>query len=161
MRRRFVCQRETNNFQKRNGDRDSVGGNEVMDKKIVLVDLKLDEVEREWMNCTRTQVVGVGMGNTEDNCMGERSGLSLYLNRGFERERHPLWVWDQTELWENTRRTVWRISRKLWWFSLSLSMCFCVMCVSVSTRNIMFILLLCFLLIITMLNCFSCNSSKN
>lgn len=161
MRRRFVCQRETNNFQKRNGDRDSVGGNEVMDKKIVLVDLKLDEVEREWMNCTRTQVVGVGMGNTEDNCMGERSGLSLYLNRGFERERHLLWVWDQTELWENTRRTVWRISRKLWWFSLSLSMCFCVMCVSVSTRNIMFILLLYFLLIITMLNCFSCNSSKN
>ena len=138
MRRRFVCQRETNNFQKRNGDRDSVGGNEVMDKKIVLVDLKLDEVEREWMNCTRTQVVGVGMGNTEDNCMGERSGLSLYLNRGFERERHPLWVWDQTELWENTRRTVWRISRKLWWFSLSLSLSLyvflCDVCVSLYTQ---------------------------
>lgn len=103
MRRRFVCQRETNNFQKRNGDGDSVGDNEVMDKKIVLVTLKLDEVEREWMNCTRTQVVGVGMGNTEDNCMGERSGLSPYLNRDFERERDPLWVWDQTELWENTQ----------------------------------------------------------
>ena len=137
MRRRFVCQRETNNFQKRNGDRDSVGGNEVMDKKIVLVDLKLDEVEREWMNCTRTQVVGVGMGNTEDNCMGERSGLSLYLNRGFERERHPLWVWDQTELWENTRRTVWRISRKLWWFSLSLSLCVFVWCVCQSLHAIL------------------------
>ena len=136
MRRRFVCQRETNNFQKRNGDGDSVGDSEVMDKKIVLVTLKLDEVEREWMNCTRTQVVGVGMGNTEDNCMGERSGLSLYLNRGFERERHPLWVWDQTELWENTRRTVWRISRKLWWFSLSLSLYvfLCDVCVSLYTQ---------------------------
>lgn len=42
MRRRFVCQRETNNFQERNGDRASVGDNEVMDKKIVVA-LKLDD----------------------------------------------------------------------------------------------------------------------
>lgn len=39
------------------------------------------------MNCTRTQIVGVGMGNTEDNCMGERRGLGLYLNRGFDQRK--------------------------------------------------------------------------
>ncbi len=48
----------------------------------------------------------------EDNCMGERSGLSLYLNRDFKRERERT-LRSISTLGKHTEKTVWRISRNL------------------------------------------------
>jgi hypothetical protein len=91
------------------------------------------------------------LGSGEDNCMGERSGLSLYLNRVFtqrERERER----EREESTLRSNRTLgntlgWQYGVSLeTWFPLSLSLSlsrsldlssFVCMCVSVSTRNTM------------------------